>query len=191
MTPPDAADLAAAAAAALAAAAEMQRLDPGPMAELRRMTPDDPAPAFWRLAVRHPAMTERRADWVQVLKILAILTSKGAPEGRLPLHDRKRPLGEVLCDGGDPDWRPHGTPPDGVFSERRLVQLLATRGNARFVALERAARMIAAKRNPASGIDVTQIAEAILWPERTAPIAEAYFRRLDRAARDPSEESPR
>lgn len=193
MTPPDAADLAAAAAAALAAAEEMQRLDPGPMAELRRMTPDAPAPAFWRLAVRHRAMTERRAGWIHILKILALLTPKGAPEGRPPLHAYERPLGKVLCDGGDPDpkWRPQGTPPDGVFSERRLVQLLATRGKARFVALERAARMIAAKREPASGIDVTQIAFALLWPEVANPIiAEAYFKRLDTTARATSEETP-
>lgn len=193
MTPPDAADLAAAAAAALAAASEMQRLDPGPMAELRRMTPDAPAPAFWRLAVRHRAMTgspERRADWVQILKILALLTPKGAPEGRPPLHAYKRPLGAVLCDGGDPDWKPQGTPPDGVFSERRLVQFMATRGKARGEGLERAARMIAAKRNPASGIDVTQITFALLWPTYAAPlIAEAYFKRLDSAARAPSEET--
>lgn len=193
MTPPDAADLAAAAAAALAAASEMQRLDPGPMAELRRMSPDDPAPAFWRLAVRHRAMTaspERRADWVRILRILALLTPKGAPEGRLPLHDTKRPLGAVLCDGGDPGWRPQGTPPDGVFSERRLVQLLATRGEARAEALERAARMISAKRDPKSGIDVPQIAFALLWPAYATPlIAEAYFRRLDRATRAPSEET--
>jgi CRISPR system Cascade subunit CasB len=188
MTPPNPSE----GAAAIGAAKEMQRLDPGPMAELRRMQPDNPAPAFWRVAVRHDTMRKQNRDkWVHILRILALLTPKGEapPDGRPPLHDYKRPLGEVLCDGGDPDWKPQGTPPDGVFSERRLVQLLATRREARRVALERAARMIAAKRNPASGIDVTQVARAILWPEDTAPIAEAYFRRLDRAARAQSEES--
>lgn len=39
------------------------------------------------------------------------------------------------------------------------------------------------------GVDVTQIAAAILWPADTAPIAEAYFRRLDQVARAQSEES--
>lgn len=197
------ADRAAAASAAVDAAARMRRFDPGPMAELRRMTPENPAPAFWRVAVDHRIMQygqPAHRDWVTILRLLALLTPKGDPplvhDGpeagqrvRPRLHDPRRPLGQVLCDGGDPDWKPTRTPADGVVSERRLVMLLATRGQARADALERAVRMIARGVGTASngkrlhGIDVTQIAAAILWPDQTALIAEAYFKRLDRAAR--------
>lgn len=180
----------ASSAAALAAADAMRRLDTGPMAELRRMLPDNPAAAFWRIAVQHKVMTDHPDDWVWILRILALLTPKGeAPAGgRARIHTYNRPFGEVLCDGGDPAWIPQSTTADGVVSERRLMLLLATRGEARRVALERAARMIARSMVPGSGIDVTQIAQALLTPENTAPLAEAYFRRLDRATRTPVEE---
>ena len=186
MTRPDPAERSAAASAAIDAADKMRWLDPGEMAALRRMTEEKPAAAYWRVAVKHKIMTRddaARRDWTAILRILAILTPKGEapPGGRPALHDAARALGRVLCDGGDPDWPARGIQPeDGVFSQRRLVQFLATRGPARLVALERAARVVAAQRNPASGIDVTQIAAALLWPSYTAPIAEAYFCRLDR-----------
>ena len=41
--------------AVLAATEMMQHLDPGSLAELRRMEKGRAAPAFWRLAARHPA----------------------------------------------------------------------------------------------------------------------------------------
>ena len=40
--------------AVLAAAAMMQHLDPGSLAELRRMEQGKGAPVFWRLVTRHP-----------------------------------------------------------------------------------------------------------------------------------------
>lgn len=69
-------------------------------------------------------------------------------------------------------WQPQGDSPDGVVGERRLVQLLATRIQA------------------GSGVDVAQIALALLDPGDTATIAKAYFRRLDGATRTASEEKP-
>ena len=179
------------AAAAISAAHEMRPLSTGAMAELRRMDAANPAPAFWHIAVRSPQMTRDLPNWVVILRILALLTPKGEapPEGRLSLHDPKRPFGRVLCDGGDPGWRPEGENPDGVFGERRLVQLLATRGAARAVALERAARMLASRIQPGSGVNVAQIALALLDPADTATIAEAYFRRLDGAIRTSEEKT--
>lgn len=194
------------AAAAISAARSMRHLSTGAMAELRRMDAANPAPAFWRIAVQSPVMMRDLSSWATILRILALLTPKGEPppEGRPLLHNGARPFGSALCDGGDPGWMPQRERPDGVFSERRLVQLLATRGPARAVALERAARMLAphmktAPRSPerstsfedrgaCGGVNVTQIALALLDPTETTPIAAAYFRRLDGPIRTSSEE---
>jgi hypothetical protein len=56
------------------------------------------------------------------------------------------------------------------------------------VALERAARMLAPRIQPGSGVDVAQIALALLDLDDTTTIAQAYFRRLDGAIRTSSEE---
>lgn len=164
--------------AAIAAANALRLLDPGPLANLRRMTPELGAPAFWRLAARHPDTIGRETQaWAAIITILAILTPKGAAENRPALHDAKHAFGAVLCDGGDPNWS--GDRP--VFSERRLAQLLAARGPARTEALIRAARILARSRPPGAGLDVRGIAGAVLYPDLTARIAEHYYRRLDRA----------
>ena len=166
--------------AAVHAAGVMSRLDPGAMAALRRMTVQTPAPAFWKIAVaRQDVMLDGSRDkWIEILRILAVLTPRGAPETRPPLHDGARPngrLGAALCDGGNPAW--HGDRP--MMSERRLAQMLATRGTARIEALVRAARAIASHRDPCAGLDVRSIAWAVLAPDNTNAIAEAYYRRLD------------
>ena len=164
--------------AAVGAAHALRLLDPGPLAELRRMEPEIAAPAFWCLAARYPdTIGARSAEWVEIIRILAILTPKGDPEGRPALHDPTRQLGWVLCEGGDPGWS-GGRP---VLSERRLAQLLASRGPARGVALTRAARALAQGRPSYAGLDVRGIAWAILNPTSTARIAEQYYRRLDRS----------
>lgn len=163
---------------AVAAAHALRVLGPGPLADLRRMDPEAGSPAFWRLAAQHPDTIGRKPlEWAEIIRILAILTPKGAPENRPPLHDVARPLGAALCDGGDPGWS--GDRP--VFSEIRLAQLLAARGPAHIVALTRTAGMLARSRPAAAGLDVRGIAWAVLDPKGTARIAEAYYRRLDRA----------
>lgn len=162
----------------VAAAHALRVLQPGPLADLRRMDPDAGSPAFWRLAARHPdTIGQRPAEWVEIIRILAILTPKGAPENRLPLHDASHPLGAVLCDGGDPSWS--GDRP--VLSEVRLAQLLAARGPARIAALTRTARMLARSRAPTAGLDVRGVAWAVLDPQASARIAKDYYNRLDRA----------
>jgi len=164
--------------AAVGAARDLRMLGPGPLAELRRMKPDVAASAFWRLAARHPdSIGARKEEWIEIIRILAILTPKGDPEGRPALHDASRPLGRALCDGGDPAW----TGERAALSEHRLAQLLAARGAARVVALTRAARALARSRPPQAGLDVRDIAWAILNPAGTARIAEHYYRRLDRS----------
>ena len=181
------------AVAVRAAAAAIGRLEPGDLAALRRMQEDRPAPAFWRLAARHPG-TIGRADqepqWVAVLRIIAILTPTGNPEERPVLHDQRQPLGKVLCDGGDPAW--DGNKP--ALSEQRLAQLLAARGAQRAVLLTRAMRAIARSRAPDSGVNVVDIAAALvplddhffrLRQRRLSErrIAKPYYDRLDAAQR--------
>ncbi len=163
---------------AFAVAAFLHGLDPGPLAEVRRMTGDLGAPAFWRLHARHREIRRRPDDWLRITRILGILTPKGAAEHRAdkPLHS-KRPLGAVLCDGGDPSWS------DGraLLSEQRLARLLATRGAQRVEHLERAARMLACSMVPGSGVNTGDIARAVLNPASAHYIASSYYDRLDRA----------
>ena len=164
--------------AVCAAAKTMQDLDPGQLAECRRMDGQTGAPAFWRLVAQHPNTIGRHNytdQWMEIVRILAILTPKGDPTQRPDLHDSKRRLGEVLCDGGDPSW----TGPTPVFSERRLAQLMAARGDQRAVLLRRAAQMLA--RSPGVNVNVVDIAQVLLQPENGGLLAEPYYRRLDRA----------
>ncbi|MDE0240110.1 MAG: type I-E CRISPR-associated protein Cse2/CasB [bacterium] len=176
------------ATAARSVAKRLQHLAAGPLADLRRMPIDTAAPEFWRLAARHPSTIgnpSRYREWIAIVRILAILTEKGDPGGRRRLHDPKRPLGVVLCDGGERDWPSNdGGVPRPAFSERRLAQLMAARGPQRAMMLERAARALARSRDPGSGVDVVDVAYTLLAPEHRRRLAEPYYRRLDRAERD-------
>lgn len=165
--------------AAIAAAARLRHLDPGPLAELRRMKPGAAAPFFWRLAARHPdtiGRSKAEKSWMEILRILAILTPKGDPESRSPLHNPRRRLGEVLCDGGDPGW----VGPRPLVSELRLARLMSARGSQRAELLRHAARMIAHSRRDV-GVDVADIAVVLLHPSDGRRLAEPYYRRLDQA----------
>ena len=168
--------------AACAAAKKIQRLDPGALAALRRMDVRSAAPAFWRLAAQH-ADTIGRQDlaqqWMQIVRILAILTPRGDPAKRPHLHASDRRLGEVLCDGGDRGW----TGPRPVFSEHRLARLMAAREPQRAVLLTRAARALARSMQPGSGLNVPDIAYTLLDPDDGRRLAEPYYRRLDPAER--------
>ena len=168
--------------AAMAVAYCTQHLAPGPLAELRRLATNG-APAFWRLAAQHPDTIggARQTDWMQIVRMIAILTPKGDPTKRPPLHGRNRRLGTVLCDGGDPD--PEWTGPQPHFSERRLTQLVAARGPQRVALLVRAVRALSRTRPPDSRVSVTDLAWAVLRQNDAALLAEPYYRRLDRAER--------
>ena len=160
-------------------AVAMRHLTNGEMATLRRLGPDAAAPAYWRLASRHEALDRGRVRWAPIVQALAILTPKGSPGERPDLHDRRRPLGMALCDGGDPGWPGEGAVRPCI-SERRLAQLLAARGDQRATLLIRAVRALAARRNPRVGLDVADLAWAFLNPANAGAIAGPYYRRLDR-----------
>lgn len=170
---------------------EMKLLGAGPLAELRRMAVDGPGTAdFWRLASCYGFLESSNTDsWMRIVKIMAILTPKGEPAGRPPLHDKNRSLGKVLCDGGHEDWSAASDTP--FLSETRLARLLAQHPAQRAGALERLARALATKRDPKIGINCVDIA-ALLYPSNESHhlrnLARTYYRRLDSAARKTKEE---
>ncbi len=183
-------------AAAIDAAATLQHLDPGPLAELRRMDHGTGAPAFWRLVAKHPATIgrqDKQEQWMGIIRILAILTPKGRrpqsvaasgedPDLREHLHNPRRRLGAVLCDGGDPDpsWPREGGTVRPMLSESRLSKLMAARGQQRAILLKHAAQMILRSRQDI-GVNVADIALVLLQPADGRRLAEPYYRRLDRA----------
>ena len=166
----------------LSAVETIRHLDPGSLAELRRMNATTGAAAFWRLATRYPSYIgslRRQREWIDIIRIFAVLTPSGDPGERPRLHDPKRELGMALCDGGDPEWPGTDPQPRPMYSERRLCQLMATRGQQRGVMLTRAVRMLARSRAPDCGIRVVDVALAILKPQDGRLLAEPYYRRLD------------
>lgn len=174
----------------------MNRLGAGPLAELRRMAVDGPGTTdFWHLAnhcklLKDYEDREHTDSWMQIVKIMAILTPRGEPAGRPPLHDKSRSLGKVLCDGGHHDWSAASDTP--FLSETRLARFLAQRPEQRAEALERQARALAAKRNPDIGINCADIAALLLYPDNESHhlrnLARTYYQRLDSAARNTEEE---
>lgn len=167
-------------------------LDPGALAELKRMSLDADqagAPYFWRLAARHDFGNGGRLEtWARIVQIMAILTDKGAPEGKRSPHEPAtkvngwRGLGAALCDGGDPGWGRGQTGSRPMLSELRFARLLASRGEMRGELLERAARALAAKKSPGSGVECTDLARLLLDPDNThhaRKLARDYYSRLD------------
>src|SRR5664280_2707257 len=103
-------------------------LDSGPLAELRRMEPGGRGtPIFWRLAAEHGfGEGETTQRWMQIVRILAILTPRSHMNPAARLHDRFRQLGRVLCDGGNQAWPSDPKNPRPALSETRFARLLAT-----------------------------------------------------------------
>jgi CRISPR system Cascade subunit CasB len=165
-------------------AAEMLMLDPGPLAELRRMGPDGPGnAAYWRLASRCGFLDEKADAWMGIVKIMAILTSKGERRDGDKLHESRHGLGEALCDGGDPKW-----PRDGsvearpAYSEKRLARFLAEPAAMRAGSLERIARVLARTRSRDRGLNCRDIAYLLVTQDQAGTlrkIARDYYRRLD------------
>ena len=158
----------------------LSKAQPGELAELRRMKTE--ARLFWRLSALHDRIARQPEKWAAIVRMLALLTPTGAPETKQSVHDDKRSLGAVLCDGGEtgPIDRP-------LLSESRLARLLAARGVARLDALERAVRMLARKRVK---LNAAELAWAVISPDEHATnlIAKAYYKRLDTTVKDQATE---
>ncbi len=167
--------------AALSAAATLRQLGPGLLAELRQMRAGVGASVFWRLASRHPGTIgrpDREREWMAIVRTLAILT----PREGIQLHNGPRRLGAVLCDGGDPGWPGNAERAIPLLSERRLALLMRSHGAQRTALFERAARSLSRTIVSGSGVNVPDIAYALLQPDRHDPfLARAYYQRLDRA----------
>lgn len=166
---------------------EMLALNPGSLAELRRMETSAGPSAYWRLAAKCGFLDSDADLWMQIVKTMAILTPKGERRPNDRLHEVKRRLGIVLCDGGDPNWRPRTfDAPDGVIAERRLVRFLALPRDQRASSLERLARTIARTRLRDCGVNCVDIASLILSPipkQTLQNLARHYYKRLDSATR--------
>ena len=163
------------------AAEFMRGLGTGDLAQCRRMDSNTASPVFWRLAVQHPTTIGHpkwEQEWMEIIRVLAILTPKGDPTNRPSLHDDTRKFGAVLCDGGDPNPEWSGRP---MFSEFRLEKLMAARGTQRAVLLKRAVQMLVRSSESSSKVNVIDIAKVLLKPENGRLLAEPYYRRLDRA----------
>lgn len=162
-------------------------LAPGPLAELRRMEPDGcGTPIFWRLAAELGFRADQTKEWMQVVRILAILTPKSRLSPTVRLHDRFQKLGRVFCDGGDQTWPSDPKNPRPALSESRFARLLATPAAQRGEAIERIARILARTRAPEVGINCTDIARLLLQTDDSLPLqnlARDYYRRLDPADR--------
>jgi hypothetical protein len=71
-----------------------------------------------------------------------------------------------------------------MLSEPRFARLLAARAAMRVELLERAARALAAKKPPGSGVNCTDLANFLLYPDTPSHVrklAKDYYARLDRA----------
>jgi len=168
-------------------------LDPGALASLRRMSLDGEdygAPYFWRLAARHDFGRDMQDAWARVIRIMAILTDKGSPGNKRSPHASHttgggwRGLGHALCDGGDPTWGQGQPDPRPMLSEERFARLLAARGQARAELMLRAARSLAAQKPAGAGVNCTDLARFLLFPDDPSParaLARDYYARLDRA----------
>ncbi|MHB1938453.1 MAG: hypothetical protein ACYCOR_17995 [Acidobacteriaceae bacterium] len=166
--------------------AKLLSLDPGPLADLRRMEPDGPGtPIFWRMVAQYELRDCDLNAWKQIIRMMALLTPRGHRGADVRLHDRRQHLGAVLCDGGTPTWPPPGPEPKPVYSEARLARFLATPAAQRGEALERMARLLARSRSQQNGVNCIEVARLLLRQDEAYPlqdVAKHYYARLDRAA---------
>lgn len=154
----------------------MLGLGPGPLARLRRMDADGPGEGeFWRLAIECGLKTDSLG--MRFVKLMAILTPKGAPRPDRRLHDRKRPFGAALAEAGYP--------------ETRLMRFLALPFEKRGEALERMARWLLAKDNRPGGVDCVDIACLLFSadPTHTRRLAESFYRHLPMQQHDQEKET--
>lgn len=168
----------------------LKRLPPGPLAELRRTSLPGRLPLnFFSLAVACDLPRHEDAAWVQIVRIMAILTDKGRDDAKPSPHARRseksgwRGLGHALCDGGHQNWGQGSSDPRPVISQQRLSRLVNAPRARRGPMLERIARSLAATKPKGASVDCAAIARLILYDDVTRTvrdIARDYYDRLDR-----------
>ena len=174
------------ASAVLGIAETLRTASTGVLADLRRMDGggESKPPAFWSLAAKYPRTVgnaRREGEWASIVCAMAILTPRGAPEGKPRLHKAVKRFGGVLCDGGDATW-PHGSKDaKPFFSEQRLAQLLAAQGAARSCLLMRAIRSLSRRMPADGGVNLIDIAKTFLVRDAAKYgrlLAKPYYARL-------------
>jgi len=148
-------------------AQDITKLDPGPLARLRRMGCYGPGEGdFWVLAMRHGLRTD--APGMRLIQFLAMLTPKGAPHLPKKLHDAKRSLGTALVEANYP--------------ESRLLRFLALPFETRGDAMEGMVRWLAAKGH--EGINIVDIALLLFSPDvrHARRLAQTYYAAHHKAA---------
>lgn len=143
---------------ALSIAAAIAAADPGEKADARRMGPGGSA-LFWRQVARLGIPQGQEAKWILFTRLVALMTPASRDKS---IHDAGRPLGAAMAEAG--------------LSEQRFARLLAARGAARDDALERTVRMMARKL---PGVDVGDLARAVLWPDDASHLARRYYEKTD------------
>ena len=135
--------------------------DRGELAALRRMDPDDPAPAAIRLMAKETGgdllNEDTRPKWSLILHGIAIMTrtSGTTPQDRTA-HNKSMRVGRVLFQGdGSGGER-------GYYSPSRFNRLMSARGPMFRTLLVRMFRMVAAANQP---FNWGQMAELILYDE--------------------------
>jgi hypothetical protein len=142
---------------------DLLRLEPGPLAALRRTSPGAGCAAFWRVYHRASLAESPRpasADWEHALHALALLIPTGRDQTKASPHDARTALGSALFEAG--------------VSHERLARLIATPFAARREALARLARRLAREERP---FDVRHLARLMLRDSRgdLRLLASAYY----------------
>ncbi len=142
---------------------DLLRLDPGPLASLRRTSPGEGCAAFWRVYHRAGLADQpfpAAEAWEHALHAIALLVPTGREGERRSPHDASRPLGRALFEAD--------------VSHARIARLLATPFSSRREPLARLARRLAHDGRP---FDVRHLARLMLRESRgdLRLLASAYY----------------
>jgi len=143
-------------------AREIARLDPGPVAALRRGPGAGAgAAAFWKLLATHDPVGSE-GGWAALIQAIAILTPKGRHAEKRPVHDYSIPMGKALYDAD--------------ISELRLARLLGARADLRPRLAVRTCRRLATTEF--SRFDLVTLGHFVLFGREATDrrIARDYYR---------------
>ena len=153
-------------------AREIARLDPGPVAALRRGPGTGAgAAAFWKLLAKHNLADSK--GWAALIQAIALLTPKGRHAEKRPAHDYSISVGKALYDAG--------------VSELRLARLLGATADLRPKLAVRTCRRLATTEF--NRFDLVTLGHFVLFGREAIDrqIAKDYYR-AEAAARRKSED---
>ncbi len=123
-------------------AAAIARLEPGPLAELRRPAEAHGSITFWRL-YHQLRLPHRPEHWEAAMQAIALLTPTGRDKQKPPAHDRDTVFGAVLFRALNPGLSPREVRERDPSRDQRLIRMLTAPPEARRVMLLRLVRMLA------------------------------------------------